>query len=119
MALEMLAGQQPSRAEPTVILITSGDPECGALLDRVDAPTCVDEFLVEAANAVAGLEAIRANIHVLSMGAQDDTRAMQALVQGTTGRGQIASGDDEPIAPDEVAQVLENIGRDFKIQMVE
>lgn len=114
LAANLLSAVQPSRNEPTVILVTGAAPKCGPLIDEADAPTCGDEVYDEAYDAVEDLEALGAVTHIVAL-LEDDVGAEAVLRTLTTGRGSFSVAE----SPDGLSELLDEVARDLKIQMVQ
>ena len=96
------------------MLVTGAAPKCGPLIDEADAPTCVDEVYDEAYAALENLGALGATTHVVAL-LEDDVGAEAVLRTMTTGRGGFSVAE----SPDGLSELLENVARDLKIQMVQ
>lgn len=112
LARDILAAAQPSRGEPTVILITTAGPRSGPDVDDVhDAEEVYAQATVD---AVLDLEADEVNLHVLSIvdGGSPDDDFLSSL---PIGRGLYRTTDDVRDAAD----LIDEIARDIRIQVVQ
>ncbi|HMV65389.1 MAG TPA: VWA domain-containing protein, partial [Myxococcota bacterium] len=113
-AASMLISEQPSRGEPTVILITASGPRCGPLIDLGIASDCNDDMLQTAVEGAEALEDLGANTHVLAL-MPHDSDDVDVLSELTTGRGDFDSSEHSS----DLEEMLDVVARDIRIQMVQ
>lgn len=114
MAAELLAGLQPSRSEPTVVLLTTGGPACGPTVRAMTDEDCAQPFEDQLDAAVEILDNLGANTHVIVL--QNFTSPEVVAMLGTnTGRGQFY------VTPDlnDLDIIVDEIARDTRLQVVE
>ena len=114
LAAEMLQAVMPSRNEPTVVLVTGAGARCGPSIDPGEAPDCTDPFEQEMAAALDLLEEMGVHTHILAVvpsGSDDEAW----LADRTTGRGIFTSTTD----PNDLDDLLADIARDIRLQVVE
>lgn len=113
-AAALLQAEQPSRGEPTVVLITAAGPRCGPNIDLVLANDCEDDILQAAYESADVLEELGANTHVIGI-VPNDSDDRDILAELVTGRGDFDSS--ESVA--DLTEMLDAVARDIRIQMVE
>jgi Flp pilus assembly protein TadG len=114
MAAAMLVAEQPSRGEPTVVLITGSGPHCGPNIDLSIANDCEDDMLQAAFEGADSLEALGANTHVIAI-LPNDSDDHDVLFDLTTGRGEYSASESSG----DLEELLDTVARDIRIQMVQ
>jgi hypothetical protein len=112
-AADMLGYVQPSRAEPTVILVTTTPPTCGPGLGDGVSDLCQADYDAELVDALDSLEKLGAVTHVLAI--STDEQALSRLEGLTTGRGQFFSAE----TAGGLADGFDAVARDIKLQVVQ
>lgn len=112
MAVELLAGEQPSRGEPTVLWVTSTRPVCGPNMDDTLADDCVEEFEAEMVAAIDRFIEMKANTHIVLM--SEDPADEAYFSDLVTGRGELHVEDDATT----LAAPLDRVSRNIRLQVV-
>lgn len=120
-----------NNGENTVVWMMSHVPECGPGITQKDpgtgAPTvtgelCNDAYDAERAAALAALDALEVDLHIIGVPASEDpitfdeTATMQVAVDSwTLGRGQAWYVED----PAQIPLIIDEIARDVRLQVVQ